>query len=70
MREAIKDYSGFVIGYIDRQANGDEYGYDRFNRPCGSYIKYRNETVDRFNWPVAKGNILTSLIYQAEQTNK
>jgi hypothetical protein len=68
--EPLKDFYNRIIGYIDTKPNGDQVGYDFYRRIVGYYEKQKNITTDFYRRIVGKGNILSSLIYNAEVENK
>lgn len=68
--ETIKDFYNRIIGYIETKPNGDQTGYDFYRRIVGYYQKTQNITTDFYRRVVGRGNILTSLIAQAEMENR
>jgi len=70
MKTPIKDFYNRIIGFIEDKPNGDQIGYDFYNRIVGNYESKLNVTRNFYNEIVAKGNILTALIWQEEEKNK
>lgn len=70
MKEPIKDFYNRIIGYIDTKSNGDQTGYDFYHRVVGYYEKRSNLTKDFYRRVVGHGNLLVSLITQAELENR
>ena len=68
--ETIKDFYNRIIGYIETKPNGVQTGYDFYRRIVGYYQKNQNITTDFYRRVVGRGNILTSLIAQAETENR
>ena len=63
MREAIKLYSGQIIGYLDDQGSrivATSFG----GRILGYYNKNNNTTTDFSGRILAYGNILSALIWE------
>ena len=70
MKEALKDFQSRIIGYIDTKPNGDQIGYDYYNRIVGYYEKRTNLTKDYSRRIVGRGNLLSALVYQQGEKNK
>ena len=65
MTETIKDYYNRIIGYIDTKPNGDKIGFDFYRRIVGYYEKTPNLTKDFYRRVIGHGDLLVSLIIQA-----
>lgn len=63
--EIIKDFYNRIVGYIRTDSRGNKEGFDFYRRPVGKYIKSENLTKDFYNRIYAKGDALTSLIFQS-----
>ena len=61
-REAIKDWTGKIIGFIEAKPNGDKVIYDFYMRKLGEYNKSLDITRDFYNRPVAKGDCIMMLL--------
>ena len=61
-REAIKDYTGKIIGYIETKSNGDKVIFDWTGRKLGEYIKSLDLTRDFYFKPIAKGDCIMMLL--------
>ena len=61
-KEAIKDFSGKILGWVETSANGDKVLRDFPGRILGKYIKSRNETTDFYGRVVARGDALMTLL--------
>jgi len=62
----LKDFYSRIIGYIEEKPNGDKIGYDFYNRIVGYYRKDLNVTQDYYRRIVARGDMLSGLVLQAE----
>lgn len=66
-RQILKDFQGRIIGYIDTdKRTQNKTGRDFYQRIVGYYDKKLNVTRDFYQRIVGRGDILSSLIYQAE----
>ena len=65
MREPIKDFYNRILGYIETKPNGDKIGYDFYLRVVGYYEKKGNLTKDFYRRVIGKGDLLSSLIINA-----
>lgn len=70
MTEPIKDFYNRIIGYVDTKPNGDKIGYDFYRRIVGYYEKRSNLTKDFYRRVVGHGDLLVSLIVQAQLGDK
>ena len=68
--EVIKDFYNRIIGYIETDNYGNKVGKDFYRRIVGYYDKKLNITKDFYNRIVGRGDMLSSLIVQAEAKNK
>ena len=62
-KQAIKDFYGRIIGWIETKPNGDKTVRDFYGRIKGRYDKQLNVTRDFYGKIVGRGDILTSLLY-------
>ena len=69
-RTEIKDFGGKPIGYIVQESNGDQKATDFFGKPLGFYRAKADQTTDFFGVVIARGNILSSLIYDNQNKPK
>ena len=63
---ALRDFSGRIIGYIEDKSDGDQIGRDFYGKIVGYWDKKLNVTRDYYQRIVGRGNMLSSLIQQAE----
>lgn len=68
--EVIKDFYNRIIGYVETDASGNKVGKDFYRRIVGYYDKKLNVTKDFYNRIVGRGDLLSSLIVQAEAKNR
>ena len=61
-RNAIKDFYGRVLGYIQIENDGRQKAFDYKGRLLGTYYPDRNTTNDFYGRVVYKGNAVASLI--------
>ncbi|MBQ8738672.1 MAG: hypothetical protein IJZ04_04155 [Clostridia bacterium] len=54
-KEAIKEFSGRIIGYIDTKPNGDKVVSSWTGKILGTYFKSRNVTCDFYGRIIARG---------------
>lgn len=64
MKEALKDWRGRVIGWVEVDSWGNKKVYDFYNRLLGYYEKSTNLTKDFYRRVVGKGDLTSALIYQ------
>jgi hypothetical protein len=65
-REIVRDRAGKVLGwYEDNDVSGRINARDSAGRWLGYYDKNLNETRDAGGRPLAKGNVLPSLIFRS-----
>lgn len=69
-KEAIRDFYGRIIGYIETDNAGNQIGRDFYNRIVGYYDKKQNVTRDFYKVIKGKGNLLSGLIYAEEEKSK
>lgn len=69
--EIIRDFYNRIIGYIETDsATGNKIGRDFYRRVVGYYDKKLNVTRDFYQRIVGRGDILASLIAQAEERSR
>ena len=66
MKEAIKDYYGKIIGYVETMSNNDKRVTDFYGRLLGYYRKYDNTTRDFYNRVVARGDNVAMLFLSSK----
>jgi len=66
-KEALKEFSGKIVGYIETKPNGDKVGTDFYGRIVGYYIKSSNNTKDFYGRVVAQGDTLSSLVWNSKK---
>lgn len=68
--ETLKDFYGRIIGFVETDSvTGNKVGKDFYHRVVGFYDKKLNITKDFYHRIVGQGDILTSLISQANEKN-
>lgn len=68
IRDTLRDFSGRIIGYIETdEKNGNKVARDFYQRIVGYYDKNLNVTKDFYQRIVGRGEVLSSLIYKAEE---
>ena len=60
-REAIKDWRGEILGFVETQSNGDKVLTDFYGHKLGFY-RNSDETTDFYGRKVGKGDILLTLL--------
>ena len=60
--EAIKNFSGTILGYIDYKDNGDQVLKNYSGTLLGYYNKIRNITQNYSGTILSYGNTLTTLL--------
>ncbi len=65
--EIIKEFNGKIVGYIETKPNGDKIGKDFYRRIVGYYEKSSNTTKDFYRRVVAKGDVLSSLVWNSNK---
>jgi len=69
--EYIKDFSGYILGYIVHEDNGDEKVVDFDTRKVLGYYKASENTTREFSGKiVGRGNRLSELLYKEKNKNK
>ena len=63
MREEIRTYNGITIGYIEDRGN-ELYAYQYSGIYLGKYNKRDNITYSSNGMGIARGNILSALIWE------
>lgn len=66
-RETIRDNNNRTLGYIDNVAGGKLKATDASFRTLGYYDPRQNKTHDPSYRTIAKGNVLSALIYEQQQ---
>ncbi|HBK05615.1 MAG TPA: hypothetical protein DDZ81_07090 [Acetobacteraceae bacterium] len=62
-RQAIRDSSNKLLGYIETLSDGRQKATDVSNKILGYFDPTRNATTDPGNRVLARANILSGLIY-------
>lgn len=70
MRTPLRNFYNQIIGWIEEDANGNQIGKDFYLRIVGRYRKDLNVTEDFYHRIVGRGNLLASLIQQADDKNR
>ena len=65
-RETIKDRYQRTLGYIVTENGGRQKALDAARRTLGYYYPQQDVTKDAAQRTIAHGNVLASLIYDAE----
>lgn len=60
--EAIKNFSGTILGYIDHKDNGDQVLKNYSGTILGTYNKNRDITQNYSGTILSSGNTLTTLL--------
>lgn len=69
-RDAIRDFYGRIIGWIETdEASGDKTARDFYNRILGYYDAKQNVTRDFYKRIVAQGDAATGLILAEASKN-
>lgn len=64
-RERIKDRNLRTLGFIETQSNGKQRALDANGRTLGFFDPQQGTTKDAAQRTIAHGNVLASLIYDA-----
>jgi hypothetical protein len=64
-REAIKDRDHRTLGYIETMSDGRQRALSASYRTLGYYDPRRNITTDANFRTIARGNVLSALVYDA-----
>lgn len=62
MEEVVKDFTGWILGYIETKPNGDKIAKDFYRRILGYYVKSRDVTTDFYGRVICKGDGVCGLI--------
>lgn len=62
----IRDFYNRIIGYIDEDSNGNKTARDFYRVILGRYDKNANVTKDFGGRIIARGDMTSGLIYEAE----
>ncbi|ACK81029.1 hypothetical protein [Methylorubrum extorquens] len=65
-RERIKDRYQRTLGFIETQSNGKQRALDAKGRTLGFFDPQQDTTKDAAQRTIAHGNVLASLIFDAE----
>ncbi len=63
--DEIREWGGRIVGYIETKPNGDKTGKDFYGRILGYYEKGSNTTKDFYGTIIAKGDILSALVWNS-----
>ncbi len=61
-KEALRDFSGTIIGWLEEDSNGNQTLRDFPGRILGTYDKNSNTTREFSGRVIGRGNILTMLL--------
>lgn len=61
-KEAIKDWRGTILGWVETKSNGDKVLTDFYGRILGFYKKGSDTTTDFYGRKVGNGDILMTLL--------
>ncbi len=61
-RETLRDIQNNVIGFIESDSTGKQVLRDKNNYLIGTYQPRTNDTRDKNNMIVARGNMLVTLL--------
>ncbi len=61
-REPIKDWTGKILGFVDKEASGKKTLRDFYGRILGTYDPQLNVTREFSGRVVAKGDVLMTLL--------
>lgn len=64
MEEALKDFYGRIIGYVETKSNGDKIYKNFYKRTVAKYIKASNKTVDFYGRIIGSGDLGAGLLYK------
>lgn len=70
MRKPVKDYRGWIVGWLDYLPNGNVVAYDYNQYRVGEFVKSMNITKDRYDRVIAEGDITTSLVLTADSNRR
>lgn len=62
MEEVVRDWTGWILGYIETKPNGDKVAKDFYRRILGYYKKSIDSTTDFYGRVICKGDAARSLI--------
>ena len=63
-RDAIKDPTYRTIGYVETMSDGRQRALDAHYRPLGYFDPKQGLTKDTAYRPLARGNVLASLVFK------
>lgn len=58
----IKDWTGYILGFVETDEQGNKVVYDFYNRILGRYDKKQDVTKDFYGRLIAKGDQSSMLI--------
>ena len=64
-KEIIKDFKGFIIGWVETDSNGNKTVKDFKGFILGYYDKQADQTKDFRGFILGKGDFCISLIYKS-----
>ena len=64
-KEYIKDYRGFILGWVESDSNGNKTVKDKRGFILGYYDKPGDITKDYRGFILGKGDFCVSLIYKS-----
>ena len=62
MEIAIKDFYGYIVGYLERCSNGDVVAKNRSRQILGRYRASDNRTVDFYGKILYQGDMSQALL--------
>lgn len=68
MKETIRDFNGWILGYVETSTNGNKTARAFSGWILGYYYKDRDVTTDFQGRIISRGDSVVSLIY--ENNNK
>ena len=66
-KQNITDFYGRILGTLEELSNGNVIARDFYGKILGEYDKALNVTKDFYGRILARGNITSSLIYNAKK---
>lgn len=61
-KEAVRDFYGRILGYVDTDAQGNKTATDFYGRVLGFYKKNTNVTTDFYGRVLTNGDTVIGLI--------
>lgn len=62
----MRNEYGQPVGWLDKYESGNIVARNKFGKIIGKYTKNDNYTRDVYGRPIAKGNILSALIWREQ----